>query len=58
MDGDSNTLPVVFEDQYQHVAEFARRRSIANRKSGNDVTGKLNVAIFFNSIKHKYLTNI
>ncbi|XP_076055096.1 protein FAM135A isoform X3 [Oratosquilla oratoria] len=35
VDGDANTLPVIFEDQYQHVAEFARRRSIVSRKSEN-----------------------
>ncbi|RZF40574.1 hypothetical protein LSTR_LSTR013288 [Laodelphax striatellus] len=35
-DGDLHTLPVIFEDQYQEVAEFARRRSVAGRKAGSD----------------------
>lgn len=33
-DGDLNTLPVIFEDHYEDIAEFARKRSEAgNRQS-------------------------
>ncbi|KAG8226351.1 hypothetical protein J437_LFUL014594 [Ladona fulva] len=37
VDGDASTLPIIFEDQYQEVSEFARRRSVATRKSGKAV---------------------
>ncbi|KAJ1522802.1 hypothetical protein ONE63_001958 [Megalurothrips usitatus] len=33
-DGDIATLPIIFEDQYQEVDEFARRRSAAGLGSG------------------------
>lgn len=35
-DGDVATIPIIFEDQYQEVSEFARRRNMSSaRKAGS-----------------------
>lgn len=37
IDGDHTTLPIIFEDQYQDVTEFARRKSlVASASSGKE----------------------
>lgn len=38
-DGDIATLPIIFEDQYQEVDEFARRRSVAGLSGSTSSAG-------------------